>query len=418
MHRDHKVGLAFGILLLGTVAAFFFRNETQQDDAIPELENAAELDAEIRTLPRHPEVQLDPRIQSVADDNSDPMGFNEMFPPLDSQGFAEPPPQPIPPAGSSNGVTPQPISPHHTAYADEPSSLDHESTDGDRRYEVRKGDTLSGLSIRFLGSATRFSEIYALNRDVMSSPDALRPGMVLRIPKRRRSLIPADVAEQERPRPSANGPARSTSVSTPTNRPVPTATSSLTNREALNNAVANNAVKTDRRPTASHSTVSDNPPVSRPQNADTRNRGSHFVPYGRSPLGFGGPFVESPGVLDAPPPPTQLKPRSQAFSEDPVQFDPIELPQFVDELPRRPNSTPSSNTGSQPRTAPTDDLRNASATTLPATRKYKVRAGDKLERLAIKYYGNRNAVRAIINANPELIRDPNRLRAGSTIVLP
>ncbi|MDA1014361.1 MAG: LysM peptidoglycan-binding domain-containing protein [Planctomycetota bacterium] len=411
MHRDHKVGLAFGILLIGTVAALFFRNETQQDYVIPELENAAELDEEIRTLPRHPEVELDPRIQTVTEGDAVAHGFNEMFPPLDQQGFGTPPPQPIPPPGVSGEGTPPPISFEGTVQSMEPVSLDHESTDSGLKYEVRMGDTLSGLSIRFLGNASRFHEIYNLNRDVMSGPDALKPGIMLRIPMRNSTSIPANVAERIQPK--VHQPLRSTPVSTNTNQPVPTSTSSLTNRQALESAIATEHQKSSPQPF-----TSSDPPISRPSSADAPASGARFVPYGRSPLGFGGPFAESNDDFRAPPPPTKLK--SQPATGDlPVHLDPIEIPEFLDESPRRRSSTtPSGAAASGASTPPLTGRANGSTTRLPATRQYQIRSGDKLERLAIKYYGTRNAVQKIIDANPHQLRDPHRLQVGTTIILP
>lgn len=49
MHRDKKVGLAMGILLVGIVAAFFFRNESDPLEDIPPLEDALALDEKIAT---------------------------------------------------------------------------------------------------------------------------------------------------------------------------------------------------------------------------------------------------------------------------------------------------------------------------------------------------------------------------------
>ncbi len=49
MHRDKKVGLAMGILLVGIVAAFFFRNESDPLEDIPPLEDALALDEQIAT---------------------------------------------------------------------------------------------------------------------------------------------------------------------------------------------------------------------------------------------------------------------------------------------------------------------------------------------------------------------------------
>lgn len=50
-----------------------------------------------------------------------------------------------------------------------------------RTYKVRTGDTLAAIAQRFLGSASRWQEIFNLNRNQLSNPDRLYPGMVLRL---------------------------------------------------------------------------------------------------------------------------------------------------------------------------------------------------------------------------------------------
>lgn len=47
MHRDQKIGLALGVLLIGAVAAFFFRNERSTMDGVPVISDVVELDAVI-----------------------------------------------------------------------------------------------------------------------------------------------------------------------------------------------------------------------------------------------------------------------------------------------------------------------------------------------------------------------------------
>jgi nucleoid-associated protein YgaU len=52
-----------------------------------------------------------------------------------------------------------------------------------RRYTVREGDNLSTIAQQLLGSAKRYLVIYEHNRNVLESPNDLRPGMVLTIPR-------------------------------------------------------------------------------------------------------------------------------------------------------------------------------------------------------------------------------------------
>jgi nucleoid-associated protein YgaU len=49
-------------------------------------------------------------------------------------------------------------------------------------YQVRPDDTLSSISERVYGDVAAWERIYEANRDILSSPDALQPGMSLVIP--------------------------------------------------------------------------------------------------------------------------------------------------------------------------------------------------------------------------------------------
>lgn len=50
-------------------------------------------------------------------------------------------------------------------------------------HTVAKGDTLSAIAKKTLGNANRFSEIFEANRPMLSHPDKIYPGQVLRIPQ-------------------------------------------------------------------------------------------------------------------------------------------------------------------------------------------------------------------------------------------
>ncbi|NJM05158.1 LysM peptidoglycan-binding domain-containing protein [Candidatus Gracilibacteria bacterium] len=51
-----------------------------------------------------------------------------------------------------------------------------------RTHRVQRGDTLRAIAAQLLGSAARWPEIFALNRDKIANPDLIRVGMVLVIP--------------------------------------------------------------------------------------------------------------------------------------------------------------------------------------------------------------------------------------------
>jgi nucleoid-associated protein YgaU len=55
---------------------------------------------------------------------------------------------------------------------------------GELRHTVEDGDNLTKIALRYLGRADAYHQIYELNRDVLSTPDLLPIGAVLRIPAR------------------------------------------------------------------------------------------------------------------------------------------------------------------------------------------------------------------------------------------
>jgi nucleoid-associated protein YgaU len=51
-----------------------------------------------------------------------------------------------------------------------------------RTYTVQSGDNLSKISKRFYGDANKYMKIFEANKDKLSDPDQLKPGIELRIP--------------------------------------------------------------------------------------------------------------------------------------------------------------------------------------------------------------------------------------------
>jgi nucleoid-associated protein YgaU len=51
-----------------------------------------------------------------------------------------------------------------------------------RFHVVTEGDSLSRISLRYYGTASRWQEIFNANRDVLQGANSLRVGMQLRIP--------------------------------------------------------------------------------------------------------------------------------------------------------------------------------------------------------------------------------------------
>ncbi|MGV6818607.1 MAG: peptidoglycan-binding protein LysM [Thiotrichales bacterium] len=49
-------------------------------------------------------------------------------------------------------------------------------------YVIQKGDTLSAIAKKYLGSASKYPEIFEANREVIKDPDLIYPGQTIRIP--------------------------------------------------------------------------------------------------------------------------------------------------------------------------------------------------------------------------------------------
>lgn len=59
---------------------------------------------------------------------------------------------------------------------------DHDSEGEPKFHTVEKGDTLSGIAAKTLGNGARYQEIFEANKPMLTHPDKIYPGQVLRIP--------------------------------------------------------------------------------------------------------------------------------------------------------------------------------------------------------------------------------------------
>ncbi|WP_095590186.1 peptidoglycan-binding protein LysM [Actibacterium ureilyticum] len=64
------------------------------------------------------------------------------------------------------------------------AAVEDEVSGGDPVFHtVEKGDTLWAISEKALGNGARYKEIFEANRPMLSDPDKIYPGQVLRIPQ-------------------------------------------------------------------------------------------------------------------------------------------------------------------------------------------------------------------------------------------
>lgn len=60
-----------------------------------------------------------------------------------------------------------------------------QSTDIYGKYTVRSGDTLSKLAKGHLGDASKYMEIFNLNKDILTNPDMIKVGQSLKLPAKK-----------------------------------------------------------------------------------------------------------------------------------------------------------------------------------------------------------------------------------------
>ena len=245
MNTDRKIGFAMGILLIGLVAALFFRNEPLLDPDQISVNRERELNQRLRD--RDVAVYLTDSPASIkataaSADSDEPQWTlrdvlkdmnqrNRKAPaPVSSartqpadienddleldgyrswrgarngrstedEGLAESEeesasPEPVGPVNPVQPALPAETRPLPPLYPDsEPTPenasekpawiRDSTATEFDE-YIVKYGDTLSAIAERTLGSRGKYLLIYEANRDRMSSPDRLSPGKPIRIPR-------------------------------------------------------------------------------------------------------------------------------------------------------------------------------------------------------------------------------------------
>ena len=63
------------------------------------------------------------------------------------------------------------------------AAVEDESDDPANFHTVESGDSLSAIAKKTLGDANRYNEIFEANKPMLSHPDKIYPGQVLRIPQ-------------------------------------------------------------------------------------------------------------------------------------------------------------------------------------------------------------------------------------------
>lgn len=187
VHQDQRIGLALAVLLLGAAGAFFFRHDPKPaGSSTAHLKSGAELDARIAEKSISPYLQSTDRGTS-AKNVSDRQGTDDgSFPRLDTPDFFTEGERTSNSDAGLQELAPIPFPDTHGGNSTStPGAGTAKSPAGsDRTHIVQKGETLSSIAAKELGSSGRFSDLFEANRDQLRDANDVRVGMILRVPTR------------------------------------------------------------------------------------------------------------------------------------------------------------------------------------------------------------------------------------------
>ncbi len=169
------------VLLVGVGSAMLFRKQSpdtasaNRSTSDPLLLRKAPTEAQppatvVRAAAQHTDTAAPPEVSVLRKRTS-----RKIIPPpnLDTSFTT-----PLMPKRPENNFASGPDQPERFPKLDAPT----ESKPSHRVRLVVDGDSLKNLAKRYLGSASRYLEIYEANRDVLASPDLLPIGIKLKIP--------------------------------------------------------------------------------------------------------------------------------------------------------------------------------------------------------------------------------------------
>lgn len=321
MDRDVKLGLAVGVFLVGIVGALFLRREPDKKDGTPQLQDVQKLDQMIAEKAHGPYMTgmeeftekeapaPGPKETPKPREKVNAYKVPEFFTTDDGKAthdlLSERPvstPDPIqsedademivkpaaPPAHNRDwevpGKTPGTATP--SRIKNQPPERSQDRNDGPvalRKHVIQSGDTLSTLARQYLGSSSRYKEIYEANRQVLRNEDNLPEGTTIVIPSRtadasKSTHAPGPTADQRnQARPSAPSASAAIEGLVEEDAPIaeqPTTRSSPPARSKT--ATPPTTITDTDEPRQPEAPASSPPPVSR-----------GFVPMRRSPFSAG-----------------------------------------------------------------------------------------------------------------------------------
>lgn len=249
-------------------------------------------------------------------------------------------------------------------------------------HTVKSGETLSEISIRYLGSSRKYQEIFKLNRDQLRSPNDIREGMKIRIPVYR---APETTPQSANSQSSVVRPAKS-------------------NRRTVGQMVSQPSLK------SGSSTVQFEGLIESLSNLKDQKSTNGFADSKNT--------QELEGLFDSE---KQLNGKNQTGSIQKNYRKFIPVPRS----PLTPQNSPSNrkaNSGQslsqvQPNNVGeiAEDLFGGNS---EKAKTYTIKPGDSLESIAVRLYGKRSAAFKIYQKNRDTLKNANFIRPGMVLQLP
>ena len=258
-------------------------------------------------------------------------------------------------------------------------------------HTVRSGETLSEISIRYLGSSRKYQEIFKINRDQLRSPNDIREGMRIRIPVYH---SPETTPQSANSQSAVGRPAKSgkRTVGQMVSQPTLKSGSSSVQFEGLIESLSNtkNQKTNDgldyQKNTQQLDKLFDSEKILNEKNGISPIQENYrkFIPVPRSPLT----------------PQNGSRSTGTKSGQSLSQVQPKNVGQIVQDL-FEGNSEKSTQSNAQ-----------SKANT------YTIKAGDSLESIAVRLYGKRSAAFQIYQKNRDTLKNANYIRPGMVLQLP
>lgn len=209
MPREQKIVATLLILAVGLGSAFCLRKRNPDQPPLPGLPGERRINervAELRTRPLLPGIDLreatPPRNDAEEALSRELAGLLPRNARQQGSGSAPPPIGTIREQGSEGSV-PMPLDPPPGSEKNPFSQWENQQT-GSRPsarpitrpesrpalprepevHIVQPGETLTGISLQHFGTVSRYLDIFEANRDLLPSPNHLRPNMRLKLPEK------------------------------------------------------------------------------------------------------------------------------------------------------------------------------------------------------------------------------------------